>query len=141
MNWGQAIVLTFILFAGFIGVMVFRMSRQRVDLVRDDYYQTEIAFQQHIDQVTNAKKNPAVGINYQSDHKQVAFTLPASLSKGQILFYRPSDRRQDFNVSIPANHPHQQTVSTAALHKGFWRVQLTWSDGQREYYTEQDLFL
>ncbi|WP_338874650.1 FixH family protein [Spirosoma sp. SC4-14] len=141
MNWGQAIVLTFILFAGFIGVMVFRMSRQRVDLVRDDYYQTEIAFQQHINQVANAHKNPAVGINYQADRQQVAFTLPASLNKGEILFYRPSDRQQDFNVQIPANHQRQQTVSTAPLKRGFWRVQLTWSDGQQDYYTEQDLFL
>ena len=51
MNWGKAIVLTFVLFAGFIGFMVFWMHRERVDLVRDDYCQTEVVYQKQIDRM------------------------------------------------------------------------------------------
>lgn len=141
MNWGQAIVVSFVLFAGFICVMIYRMCRQNVDLVRDDYYQTEIAYQQHIDKVANAHKSKPVAIDYQEAAQKVTLSLPETLRRGQIHFYRPSDRHQDFNVAIPAIHTSQQTVSTAKLARGFWRIQFTWSDGQRDYYSEQDLYL
>jgi hypothetical protein len=148
MNWGKAIPLVFVVFAGFIGTLVVRMSREHIDLVRDDYYQTELTFQQHIDRVRNARRNtPAyspqrtLAMTYQPDSQQVVFVLPDSLRRGQIAFYRPADRRADFQVTIPVQHPARQVVSTKTLPKGYWRVQFTWSDGQREYYAEEPLFL
>ncbi|GAB3799606.1 hypothetical protein GCM10028819_23310 [Spirosoma humi] len=147
MNWGKAIPLFFILFAGFIGTMVFRMSRQRVDLVRDDYYQDELSYQQHIDQVSNARNtgpdqsNSSVTMTYQSHQQQVVFALPDSLRKGQILFYRPADRRQDFQVPMLAGPATRQVISTKKLSKGHWRVQFSWSDGRRDYYKEEQLFI
>lgn len=147
MNWGKAIPLVFILFAGFIGTMVFRMSSQRVDLVRDDYYQDELAYQQHIDRVSNAhntrpdQSNSAITMTYQSHQQQVVFALPDSLRKGQITFYRPADRRQDFQVPMLGGHATRQVVSTEKLSKGHWRVQFSWSDGRRDYYKEEQLFI
>ncbi|MCY7352421.1 MAG: FixH family protein [Cytophagaceae bacterium] len=141
MNWGKSIVLVFIVFAGFIGFMIYRMCRQRVDLVRDDYYQTEIAYQQQINRLVNASQKKPLDMTYHADVQQIAFVLPTTLHRGVIYFYRPSDRAQDFNLRIPDIHPARQVVSTAKLARGFWRVQLTWSDGQRDYYTEQDVYL
>ncbi|UFH55936.1 FixH family protein [Spirosoma sp. KNUC1025] len=141
MNWGKSIVLVFVVFAGFIGTLVYRMTRQRVDLVSENYYQNELEFQQHINRVSNARHNSSATITYQANQQQVVFALPNSLQKGEIIFYRPGDRQQDFRVSIPAEHPAQQVVSTSSLAKGNWRVQFTWSDGQREYYKEEQIFL
>ncbi len=141
MNWGKAIVLTFILFAGFIGVMIYRMCRQSVDLVRDDYYQTEIAYQQQIDRIANARQNKPMLMTFQADTQQFTIVLPTALRKGDLHFYRPADRELDFNVPIPAAHASRQVVSTAKLARGYWRVQFTWSDGEHDYYNEDDLFL
>ncbi|UHG93545.1 FixH family protein [Spirosoma oryzicola] len=141
MNWGKTIILVFVLFAGFIGTMVYRMTRERVDLVSDNYYQNEIDYQQHIDRVTNARTNDSVTMTYQADLERVVVVLPSDLRKGEINFYRPSDRQQDFRVAIPARHAIRQIISTKDLDKGIWRVQFTWSDGQREYYKEEQLFL
>lgn len=141
MSWGKAIPLVFIFFAGFIGTMVFRMSRQRIDLVRDDYYQDEITYQQHIDRVANARQNQPTAMTYESDKQVIAITLPEALRRGAIHFYRPADRQQDFDVKIPADHTRRQVVSTAHLARGYWRVQFTWSDGRLDYYSEQDVFL
>ncbi|RIV17720.1 nitrogen fixation protein FixH [Fibrisoma montanum] len=142
MNWGKSIVLTFILFAGFIGSLVFLMSRQRVDLVRDDYYQDELNFQRQINRISNtARLSGAASMTYQRALQQVVFTLPASVRQGNVTFYRPADRRLDFTVPIAANAMSRQTVSTAPLAKGYWRVQLTWSDGEQEYYAEKELYL
>lgn len=146
MNWGKAIILVFVLFAGFIGTMVYQMTRQRVDLVSDNYYQNEIDFQQQIDRVTNARRglvqpNSSVTMTYQSDQQQIVFVLPSALRKGEIKFYRPGDREKDFRVNIPAEHPIRQVIPTQSMAKGNWRVQFTWSDGQREYYKEEQFFL
>jgi hypothetical protein len=146
MNWGKAIILVFVLFASFIGTMVYQMACQRVDLVSDNYYQNEIDFQQHIDRVTNAQRefthtNPSTTMTYQADQQQIVFVLPNALQKGEIKFYRPSDRQQDFQLTITAKHPVRQIIPTEKLAKGNWRVQFTWSDGQRDYYKEEQIFL
>ncbi|MFD2933483.1 FixH family protein [Spirosoma flavum] len=141
MNWGKSIILVFVLFAGFIGTLVYLMTRQHVDLVSDNYYQNEIEYQQHIDRVANARHNSSTTMTYQADQQQVIFVLPSTLQKGEITFYRPSDSQQDFRITIPAKHPTRQVIPTKALAKGNWRVQFTWSDGQLEYYKEEQIFL
>ncbi|MGA0558336.1 FixH family protein [Larkinella sp. VNQ87] len=140
MNWGKSIVVVFVLFAGFIGTLVFLMSRQQVDLVREDYYQNEVAYQQHIDRVSRtAKLGNAFAIQYQPDQQQLLLTLPVSLKTGEAKLYRPSDRKQDAVVRLQPNGEHRQTIPTAKLAKGYWKVQLTWSDGQQDYFSEQPL--
>ncbi|GAB3986573.1 hypothetical protein GCM10028807_04290 [Spirosoma daeguense] len=141
MNWGKAIMLVFVLFMSFIGTLVYRMTRQHVDLVSDNYYQNEIDFQKHIDRVNNARHNSSATMTYHSDQQQVVVALPSNLRKGEITFYRPGDRSQDFRVAIPLNHPNRQVISTQSLAKGNWRIQFSWSDGQREYYQEEQFFL
>lgn len=146
MNWGKSIVLVFVLFAGFIGTMVYLMIRERIDLVSENYYQNEIEYQQQIDRVSNARRihgslNSTTSMTYLADQQQVVFVLPNALQKGEITFYRPGDSQQDFRVPIAAKHPARQVVPTKSLAKGSWRVQFTWSDGQREYYKEEQFFL
>ena len=142
MNWGKSIVLVFILFAGFIGTLVVLMSRERIDLVRADYYQDEIAYQQHIDRVGNtARLTTPLKMTYLEDRQQVTFVLPQSLRRGEVVFYRPADQQQDFKVIIPAQHATRQVIPTNTLARGHWRIKLTWSDGKQDYYAEEELFL
>ncbi len=141
MNWGKSIVLTFVVFAGFIGTMVYKMTRQSVDLVRDDYYQTEMAYQQQIDRETNALRKNPVTMTYLADRNQFTIEVPATLRTGDIQFYRPSNRQLDFNISLDARQVGTKVVSTAKLARGRWRVKFNWSDDQRDYYTEQELSL
>ncbi|GAB3904942.1 hypothetical protein GCM10028803_35090 [Larkinella knui] len=138
MNWGKAIILIYIVFAGFIGTMVYWMCRQRVDLVRDDYYQTEMAYQQQINRVARtAKLVESPAIHFDASQQSIGLTRSETGSSGgKLTFYRPSDRRQDRSVSL---QPGQTTVSTAKLASGFWRVQLNWSENGQEFYTEQTI--
>ncbi|WP_338039248.1 FixH family protein [Maribacter litopenaei] len=59
-NWGTGIVLAFIGFIGFILFFVVRMStdnRANHDLVTEDYYRQELAYQKEIDAQNNATKD------------------------------------------------------------------------------------
>ncbi|SOD93369.1 FixH family protein [Spirosoma fluviale] len=142
MNWGKSIVLVFVLFAGFIGTMVVRMSRQTIDLVRDDYYQDEMAYQQQIDRVSNARElDPATYIQYQDGSQQVKLRLPDSLQRGTLTLYCPADRKQDIRLPLTASTQVITAISMQKRQRGLWRAQLAWFDGKREYYTERELIL
>ncbi|MDH4459893.1 MAG: FixH family protein [Flectobacillus sp.] len=139
-NWGHSIVLTFVLFALFIGTMVYRMSSQQVDLTGSDYYQKEIAYQEQIDRIQNAKTFVNTkAMNYSPETQTIKILLPTKATKGEVTFFRPSDKHLDFSVPITSKNNSLITLSTASLDKGFWRVQATWSDGAKEYFLEQEL--
>lgn len=142
MNWGKSIVLIFIVFAGFIGTLVFLMTRQKVDLVREEYYQNELAYQRQIDRAARTiRLRKSVTLLYQPARQQVAFVHSDSIQTAELTFYRPSDRRQDVQLKLNPNGNPIPPVSTARLAKGYWKVQITWSDGRQDYFTEKALVI
>ncbi|MES2519944.1 MAG: FixH family protein [Bacteroidota bacterium] len=138
MNWGKSIVLSFVVFASFIGTMAYKMATAKVDLVRTNYYQKEIEFQQQINRVHNStalKSNKAM--TYSPETQVLRIGFPATVSKGEVTFFRPSDKGLDF--TIPIQKISLFNYSTEKLTKGYWKVQATWTDGIREYYLEDEL--
>jgi nitrogen fixation protein FixH len=116
------------------------MSSQQVDLIGSDYYQKEIAYQEQINRIQNTKTLVnAKAMNYSPETQTIKILLPTKATKGEVTFFRPSDKHLDFSVPITSKSNSMITLSTASLDKGFWRVQATWSDGTKEYYLEQEL--
>lgn len=139
-HWGRAIVLAFVLFAGFVGTLVTRMLTQRIELVRDDYYQSGQEFDQQVAKLRNTLRLPtAPSLTYRPDQHQLSVRIPTRVARGEVAFVRPSDQTLDVHVSLQPQSGQGYRLSTQSLRKGHWKVQLTWSDGQREYYTEQEL--
>ncbi len=142
MSWGNAIILVFILFAGFIGTMVYLMHLERIDLVRDDYYQDEIAYQRQINRVANSRQIDATAfIQYVPTSHEIRLTLPDSLQRGTFLLYRPADRRQDVRLTLNTATPTTSVIAMQGKPGGLWRAQLTWTNGQRDFYTDRKLTL
>lgn len=142
MSWGKAIILVFIVFAGFIGTMVYWMSREKIDLVRDDYYEDELTYQRQIERVANASRlDSSAFVRYHPEKQQIGLTLPNGLVSGSLLLYCPADREQDVRRSLTKVTPKVSNVSMQGRPGGLWRAQLSWSDGQREFYIERELIL
>jgi hypothetical protein len=141
-HWGRAIVLAFVLFAGFIGTLVYRMASTRVELVRADYYQSGEEFDEQFQKQRNtARLATPPAMTYLPDQEQLSFLLPTRVARGEVAFVRPSDQTLDFKVALTDQPRSLYRISTRHLRKGFWKVQLTWSDGRSEYYAEDDLTL
>ena len=140
MNWGKSIVLSFVVFASFIGTMAYKMATAKVDLVRTNYYQKEIEFQQQIDRVNNSVtfKNAHI-MTYSPENQVLRIGFPTPVSKGEVTFFRPSDKGLDF--TIPIQKTTTFDYSTKKMSKGYWKVQVTWTDGRREYYLEDELMI
>jgi hypothetical protein len=143
--WPKLIVAAFLGFAFFIGNMVRQAMRTDVDLVSQDYYQKEIAYQKHINQVKATRQLAGqVTIAQAAAAGQLSLVFPAgsrAAVKGQVRFFRPSDARLDFTLPLQLNQDDHQHIRTEALAKGRWQVQLTWQRGGQNYFLEKDITL
>lgn len=142
MNWGNYIVLSFIAFGLFIGYMAVVSFQQSVDLVAEDYYQQEIAYQDHIDKVNNTRNLPGeVGIQQQNGQLSIRFPEAMSTVSGQIILFRPSDAALDRHFEISVNDRLEQIIPTTDLVKGMYKVKVAWSNGTTDFYSEKNLFI
>ncbi|RDV13564.1 nitrogen fixation protein FixH [Pontibacter diazotrophicus] len=143
--WPYAIIAAIVLFMGYIIFFVVQAMNQDVDLVSKDYYEQEIAFQDHIDMVGRTKAVGDVAINYKPENHAILLQLPESFAgqhiSGRVNLFRPSDDRLDQEVPLQLGRDLSQLVETEKLEKGLWKVRVNFSAGEETYYTEETIQL
>lgn len=139
--WGTAII--YVLFAcGTVGI-VFFASRQKEELVSEDYYKREVAYQQKIEDIkrTNALKE-SISWKLSDDRKTMEFHfLPHTATTGSILFYRPSESSMDKKIAIAPDANGVQQVNIDGLAKGLWKIKVEYTENNLRYYKEADVTL
>lgn len=144
-RWPVGLVLFFIVFTSYIVGFVVFASRQKMDLVREDYYDQEIRFQQQIDRVQRSAPLLAdAAIDYDRADNLVHVSLPAVGQNdvaGTVSFYRPSDASLDTNVKLGLDPAGRQSLSVRSLRAGLWKVRVQWKSSGREYYFEKPIVI
>jgi nitrogen fixation protein FixH len=145
-NWGTAIVLAFIGFIGFILFFVISMStdqRAHHDLVTEDYYRAELAFQQEIDDQNNTNKN-SVGLIVIKEEQGLLVQFPPNLDfskiKGTLSLYRPSNKKLDFDIDLELSDS-QILIPNNRLLEGRWDIKVSWEYGKESYLYKEKLTL
>lgn len=143
--WPTCIIAFFVVFiAGLLTFIVFA-STQRNDLVRPDYYEAEIRYQQQIDRIQRTRSmTEPVAILYDGPHRRITIQLPtahARASSGLVHLYRPSDSRLDRELPLALDAEGRQHLDTAPLRSGLWKVRVQWSVGGEDFYLDQALVL
>jgi hypothetical protein len=143
--WPVGLVVFFIVFTAYIIGFVIFASRQKMDLVRQDYYDQEIRFQQQIDRVQRSAPVLAdASIDYDRAGDLVTVSLPSASQNGMsgmVSFYRPSDAGLDSNVKLGLDAAGRQSVSVRSLQAGLWKVRVQWEAAGREYYFEKPIVI
>jgi len=143
--WPYAIVGAMVLFMGYIAYFVTKAMNQDVDLVSKNYYEQEIAYQEHIDQVTRTRAAGDVAIAYKPEGEAILVQLPASLQgqplQGSISLFRPSDDKLDQELPLQPGRDLSQLIETGKLEKGLWKVRVRFSTGADTYYAEESIQL
>ncbi|HLI94408.1 MAG TPA: FixH family protein [Puia sp.] len=143
MNWGNKIILVFVLFAGMISYMVYRCIKLPVDLVSDEYYKDELAYQQVID---GTKRANALSGRVELAHAGSGFilTMPAEMRHrpvlGNIFFYCPADASRDRTIPLLPDAMGAQWIPANAIPKGRYRLKISWETQGVSYYAEQNLY-
>ncbi|MEY2760552.1 MAG: hypothetical protein RLZZ96_452 [Bacteroidota bacterium] len=137
-NWGHGIIVTFVLFGTFMAYFYIHMSKESIELVGKNYYADGQAFQQKIKE---REQTSALAVKatweYSTDFQQAKIQFPAGVSKGKLVFYRPSNASLDKTIEITADTAGLASVNTDFLIKGPWNVSLQWEKEGKSYVNEQ----
>lgn len=130
-NWGTGIVISFVVFIGFILFLIMLMmtdNRLNHDLVTEDYYEKGTYFQNEIDAENNAK-SLSENIETSRSEKGYLITFPQNLDyskiEGTVSFYRPSNKNLDFDLPIVLSS-YKLLIPDNRLLGGRWDIQVKW---------------
>ena len=72
LNWGYKILIVYLMFAAGMLTMVYLTTQENRDLVSDNYYEEELAYQEIIDQSSRtAKLSAAVEVELDQMNKKI----------------------------------------------------------------------
>lgn len=144
MSWGYRITVLILGFVCFMTFLVVSAFRQNFDLVAEDYYGKELAFQSQIEKQKNQQemKSP---ISWEISDDTLVIAFPAEVAgktlTGEVFFFRPSDAKKDRTVALAADTNGIQKISAAILSKGMYRLQIDYAAGGKKYYSEQNIMI
>jgi hypothetical protein len=142
MNWGKSIVLAFVLFAIFIGVLVTVCVRQDISLVTRDYYKEDLDYQSQMDRERNTEQlSEKPKIELVDNHSiRVAFDF-SKFDTGKLVLYSPSDIRQDKTFNLETTSSPFQIFALGSLKKGNYTIKMIWSSNGKEFYFEKSIYI
>lgn len=141
-NWGHGIVVFLVIFFILAFSFIFFSLQQQNDLVVDDYYPKEIAYQEHIDKVQNMELLGEF-ILQEKEADMLILSFPDTLNKsisGEIFIYRPSDESMDQKHSIKLDSNKRQMISTAGIEGGRYLIKIDFEHDGTAYYQEMYYF-
>ncbi|MBS2212316.1 FixH family protein [Carboxylicivirga mesophila] len=143
-NWGHGIILVIVLaVAGFLS-MVFITTRERIDMVTEDYYPKELKYDDQIEKIKN----------YNALSKKVEVTLGdalyiqfpdnianASDISGLVHLYRPSDKDLDIEKDIQLNSSYGMSIPLTDLMNGKYELIIEWQANGQPYLTKEVVYV
>ncbi len=144
LNWGANIAIVYIAFVILsVGTAVYFMNKD-VDLVTEDYYEKEIAFQERINTIKRTEVLPGkVEFVYERDSAALTFPkiFPPNKISGEVHLYRPSDKKMDVVFPIELDSVSVMTVDLSKISDGYWRVKIEWNVESVNYFNEFKMYI
>ena len=143
-GWGTRIAILYCGFVLLMGIMVAICMRQKTDLVSEDYYEKELAFQSRIAEAGNANALPEK-VTHTITAQGIGLSFPSFFNNknvtGEVLFFRPSDASKDYKTAIRLNEHQRQEIPLDNLSKGMYRMQISWEANDTAYFNEQTIVI
>jgi FixH len=142
MNWGNKLLLTFIVFGTGMMYLVYRSVNTNYELVEKDYYKSELRYQQVIDG-TNLFNQLGTDLKIVQTAGGIMLELPQEMKQknisGEILFYCAYDQQKDKKFPLQPDENGIQGFQPAAISPGSYTVKINWSTEGKDYFSEKSL--
>jgi hypothetical protein len=116
-------------------------DRANHDLVTEDYYKKELAYQKEIDAEKEAKALPhQLLIEKAEEGLLIRFPEhmdPAKIS-GNVSLYRPSNKHLDFDFPISLSNAHL-LIPDKRLLDGRWDINIRWTYEGKDYLIKKSM--
>ena len=144
MNWGNKILLTFLVFGAGMGFLAYRSIRTNYEMVEPDYYKTELVYQQVID-ASNRANNLSSPVRLQQTEKGILLQLPEEMKNktisGTIHFYCAYNEKKDKKTFLLTGADGTQLFNKGMLPPGNYTVKISWKQNEESYYAEKNLIV
>jgi len=145
-SWPVGIAVIYLSFVFLLIAFVIFSRFQQVDLVTEDYYEQELKYQQQINRMNRAQAlSEPVNWKHDTFNDRLLLEFPKEIDpikvKGHILFFRPSDAKQDKLTALNLTSENTQIINTKNLSSGFWKLKIFWQVDNIEYYKEGNLVI
>lgn len=144
LHWGNALLLFFIVYVGGLIFVVFKSTTIDHTLVVDNYYEHDIKYQEKYDKISNRKLlDKDLMIKYNPADALINFDFSGTemVQSAKVEMYRASNKFSDFQQPLHVNTEKSSTLQVDNLNPGKWKVKVEWSDADRSYYKEQDIYI
>ncbi|OEJ99120.1 cytochrome C oxidase Cbb3 [Flavivirga aquatica] len=143
-NWGKSLVVGMLAFMSFIMYFVITMStdkKYKHDLVTEEYYAKEMAYQTEIDAETNTY-NLKERIENRKTQEGWLITFPKELEtskiKGRVFLYRPSNQKLDFDLPIVLSGSNL-LVPDNKMVGGRWNITIEFKYNEENYLYKKSI--
>ena len=143
-NWGKGIVLGMLTFMSFILYMVITMSTSKKyshDLVTNEYYAKEMAYQTEIDAEANTKKL-SKSISGIKTPQGWLITFPEEIDSfntyGKVMLYRPSNQELDFDILLKLTDS-KLLIPDYILIDGRWNITIEFTQNEINYLYKKSI--
>ena len=144
MNWGHKIGIVIVAFVISMLGMVFFASQQTNEMIDDNYYQKELAYQDVIDAKQNLYDLTSDNLVNQNVN-ELFITLPygsfEKLEKGHIELLRTDAKIKDIQLPIIPNGSNRRSIQKSELTKGVYNARIRWTSNGKEYYKEESIYV
>lgn len=131
MNWGKGIMIVMGLFIVFIGVLVAVLIGQKVDLVTEDYYKEEIAYQQEIDAIYSGNELDSLVISQKDEQLIIQFAKNIRPDSVVVHLWRPNDKKLDQSFSVTGTEIF--LIPLKKLHQGNYDIRCEYWIDRKNY--------
>jgi len=144
MNWGKGIAIVIAVYCVGILFLVYKTMGVDFELVSEDYYAKELAYQDQIDKMKNVK---ALGQDVEIEVLSgiVELRFPVELAEGpisgELLFFRPSDKSLDRSMPLELDGSGIMRISTESMKPGIFNLQIEWQANGIALYSEKSISL
>lgn len=143
-NWGKSLVVGMLAFMSFIMYFVIKMSTDKKyhhDLVTEEYYAKEMAYQTEIDAETNTYHLMGT-IEGKRTTQGWVLTFPNKLDvskiKGDVFLYRPSNQQLDFDFPIVFSGSNL-LIPDKQLIDGRWNITISFTYNDTDYLYKKSI--
>ena len=142
-NWGHGITMAIIIMVLGMLWLVYRTTQAKIDLVTEEYYPKELVYEQQLQKMRNNNRLAEKIVVAISDSLHIQFpkvTVDPADIKGQIMFYRPSDKSMDFTEKISLNSSFKESYPLSKFEAGKYEMSVDWSFADTAYLQKEILF-
>ena len=143
-SWGHGVIVALGLFMSFILFMIFVYSNgmKNSELISDNYYEDELAYQEIITAKNNADELTEKPVYLQTS-EGISVTFPKETapenSKVNFELFRTDDSNLDVKKEVTLDAQNKLVIPGKVIFSGSYTLKIKWENNKKTYQVDYDV--